>query len=95
MACWSSKGVSAWPAGRPREYQHGLLVVQGSISMACWSSQPSVPQHTHLQADICLALFNAPFSTFNHTTQGISSSVVHGPYDNGKTGKTSSPDFRS
>ena len=36
-------GVPAWPAGRPREYQHGLLVVQGSISMACWSSQPSVP----------------------------------------------------
>ena len=27
-------GVPAWPAGRPREYQHGLLVVQGSISMA-------------------------------------------------------------
>ena len=39
--------VPAWPAGRPREYQHGLLVVQGSISMACWSSQPSVPQYTH------------------------------------------------
>ena len=25
---------------------HGLLVVQGSISIAYWSSQPSVPQHT-------------------------------------------------
>ena len=27
MACWSSDIVPAWPAGRPREYQHGLLVV--------------------------------------------------------------------
>ena len=27
MACWSSDGVLAWPAGRPREYQHSLLVV--------------------------------------------------------------------
>ena len=25
---------------------HSLLVVQGSISIAYWSSQPSVPQHT-------------------------------------------------
>ena len=38
--------VPAWPVGRLMESQHGLLVVQGSISMACWSSQPSVPQHT-------------------------------------------------
>ena len=37
--------VPAWPAGRPREYQHGLLVVQGSISIACWSSKG-----THLRA---------------------------------------------
>ena len=48
-------GVPAWPAGHPIESQHGLLVVQGSISMACWSSQPSVPQHTHLRAHIRLA----------------------------------------
>ena len=32
-------GVPAWPAGHPIESQHGLLVVQGSISMACWSSK--------------------------------------------------------
>ena len=36
--------VPAWPAGRPREYQHSLLVVQGSIN-----------QHTHL---FSFTLFN-------------------------------------
>ena len=71
-------GVPAWPAGRPREYQHGLLVVQGSISMACWSSQPSVPQHTHLRAHICLVFL--PFPGFSQTTHGIASSVSHGSH---------------
>ena len=31
--------VPAWPAGHPMESQHGLLVVQGSISIAYWSSK--------------------------------------------------------
>ena len=83
MDCWSSKAEILW------ESQHGLLVVQGSISMACWSSQPSVPQHTHLRAHIRLAFL--PFSTCNQTTHGIASSVSHGPHDAGKFGMSRLP----
>ena len=36
MACWSSKGVSAWPAGRPREYQHGLNTRTFSKEVSAW-----------------------------------------------------------
>ena len=52
---FSQPWLQSWLASL-METQHGLLVVQGSISMACWSSQPSVPQHTHLRAHIRLAL---------------------------------------
>ena len=35
--------VPAWPAGRPREYQHSLLVVQGNINTRTFvlTSSPS------------------------------------------------------
>ena len=45
-----SYGVPAWPAGRPREYQHGLLVVPAQRAsthapVKTSHSVPSVPQH--------------------------------------------------
>ena len=46
MACWSSDGVLAWPAGRPREYQHSLLVVP--------AQRASTPKD--LRAHLCLAV---------------------------------------
>ena len=69
-------GVPAWPAGRPREYQHGLLVVQGSISMACWSSKGVSAWPAGRPSPACLntrtfKLTSAsPFSThpFQHST---------------------------
>ncbi len=61
---FSQPWLQSWLASL-METQHGLLVVQGSISMACWSSQPSVPQHTHLRAHIRL-------TTCNQTTCHVS-----------------------
>ena len=61
LAGWLAEAVLAGGKGSRRRNQklmmnivgffsrytyHSLLVVQGSISIAYWSSQPSVPQHT-------------------------------------------------
>ena len=68
-------GVSAWPAGHPIESQHGLLVVQGSISMACWSSKgvsawpAGRPSPACLNTRTFVLTSASPFSThpFQHT----------------------------
>ena len=70
-------GVPAWPAGHPIESQHGLLVVQGSISMACWSSKGVSAWPAGRPSPACLntrrfVLTSAsPFSTHpvQHTTK--------------------------
>ena len=43
---------------------HSLLVVQGSISIAYWSSQPSVPQHTTTPPQAAPQLLGALDHTF-------------------------------
>ena len=77
-------GVPAWPAGHPIESQHGLLVVQGSISMACWSSKgvsawpagrPSPASCSHLPRPFQRTLFNTQPNHARHRLQCVTRAI--------------------
>ena len=92
MACWSSDGVLAWPAGRPREYQHSLLVVPAQLSVLPKRHTHDVNDswNTFVQVEVVKCqVFVTDNSAFHHEIQAILDRTRHAEqlgFDSGQGG---------